>query len=94
MTSGGSPAQSLPKATSAASPVVFPLSAQMLSGIAPVRSFRSKSNSVKFVRVLAGISGMVPVSWFPSKYKSRRSGGVAKVLGIGPLKVLFEKYAT
>lgn len=90
-TSGGSPAQSLPRATRTASPVSFALSAQILSGIVPVRSLRSKSNSVKLVSVFGDISGIFPVNAFPSKYKSRRSGGVANVTGIGPVNELFEK---
>lgn len=94
MTSGGSPAQSLPKATSTASPVSFARNSQILSGISPVRSLRSKSNSVKFMNVLGAIPGIWPVSMLPSKYKSRRSGGVEKVGGMGPEKLLLEKYAT
>ena len=72
-------------------PVSFTLKLQILSGISPVKLLRSKSNSVKLVNVSAGMSGIVPVSSLPSKYKSRMSGGVANVGGTGPENVLFEK---
>jgi len=35
---------------------------------------------------------MVPVSPFPSKYKSLKSGGLEYVTGIFPVKVLLDKY--
>jgi hypothetical protein len=90
-TSGGLPAQSDCRAIKLTGLVV--LRSQIVCGISPTKLLRSNSNSVNLVKLPGEITGMVPVSWFPSKYKSCKLGGVEYCAGIGPLKVLLEKYA-
>jgi hypothetical protein len=59
----------------------------------PIKLLLLNSNSVNWMKLPETISGMVPVSSLPSKYKSCISRGVEYCGGIAPVKVLLVKYA-
>ena len=69
------------------------LNSQMDAGILPDRKLNCTMNSVRFFSVPASAAGIVPVSPFPSKYKSFNPSGFEKVAGIVPVSVLFERYS-